>query len=494
MIAFLLLLLLVSFVLYNYAKDTAKLKNYPPGPRRWPIVGSLPSTPGKLIHLHAEQHWRPKYGSLVGLFTGGRTMVMVCGAEEVLAVLNHERCQARPEGFAFTERSFGERLGIMFSDGPYWTEQRRFTLRELRDLGLGKSKLEGVVLDQVDATLQAMEKDGPELEPNKLFNAPVLNVLWWMVSGKPFARGAGSSLDPQSRRLLDIMNRIMRNKRLATAPCDIWPILKHVAPDLSYYNEIYQPVFDMQAYLREELNAQRQRGDVNSYMGKYTEEISRARAGSGFSDKSLITSCLDLFNAGGESTANTLSFCLMYMAMHPEAQARVHDELDSVCGGADRTVGLSDKSSLPLVEATLTEVMRINTIAPLAIPHANTEDIELNGYSIPKGTLFLLSLWSVLNDKKHWGDPGVFRPSRFLDKQGKFVRDPWMMAFGMGKRVCIGETFALQVAFLFFANLMNRFKYLLPPGRERPSTIPEAGFTVAPQPFSVIAVPRSRSP
>ncbi len=81
------------------------------GPPRWPIVGTLPYQPGQLIHLYAHKHWLPKYGPLVGLCAGPRTVVVVCGGEEAMAVLNHEHCQARPDGFSFKERSFGRQLG-----------------------------------------------------------------------------------------------------------------------------------------------------------------------------------------------------------------------------------------------------------------------------------------------------------------------------------------------------------------------------------------------
>ncbi|KAJ1523850.1 hypothetical protein ONE63_010406 [Megalurothrips usitatus] len=486
-----LLLVAAALALLAHLRREAALKNFPPGPRRWPVLGSLPSMPGTLVHQHAHRHWLPRYGTVVGLtLPGGQDMVMVCGGEEVIAILNHEHCQLRPDVFLARERAFGKRLGISLADGPHWTEQRRFTLRELRDLGLGKSKLEGVILDEANATIRAMVADGPKLEPNFLFNAPVLNVLWWMVSGKEFARGAGSTLDERSRKLLVVLNQAMRHKKIVTAACDNFPILKYVAPEWSSYNEIYKPIFKIQDYLREEIQEQRLKGVGDSYMLKYTEEINKGRPG-GFTDENLIINCLDMFTAGGESTANTLSFCLMYMGLYPEVQARVHAELDAAIGGADKTVTMSDKPNLPFLEATLLEVIRSNTISPLAIPHMNSQDIQLNGYTIPKGATLMLSMWSVLNDKKHWGDPEVFRPDRFLDKEGKFTKDPWLIPFGIGKRNCIGEAFALQVAFIFFSNLMNRFTFTLPPGSERPSTVNvQAGLTVTPPEYSIIATPR----
>ncbi|KAE8738123.1 Cytochrome P450 CYP305 [Frankliniella occidentalis] len=491
-LALLALLLLALFALFNYLGNLRRLKNFPPGPLRLPLVGSMPFFPAEHWHLYADKHWLSKYGPLVGLTTGRDTMLIVCGAQEVLDVLAHEDCQGRADLFFTTERSFGKKLGIMFSDGPYWTEQRRFALRELRDLGMGKSVMEGVVLDEVDATLEAVARDGPAVQPNMLFHAPVLNVLWWLVSGKPFSKGVGKEQDAQSVRLHHIMEKFIRTKNVAVAPVDSWPFLKYVAPELSSYNAIYGPIFDMQAFIREEIKLQQQ-DRTGSFMSKYMDRIETAEPGSTLTEESLIISVLDMFIAGGESTANTLSFCLLYMALHPDKQAKLHAELDAVVGGADKTVGLADRTRLPYTEATLTEVMRINPIAPLSVPHSNTKDVELNGYTIPKGTMINLSLWVVLNDKAHWGDPEVFRPERFIGKDGAFVKDPWMANFGHGKRVCIGEAFTVQTAFLFFANVMNRLRISAPPGGEPLSTKPQPGLTCAPQNYTVLAEPRRSS-
>jgi len=85
-----------------------------------------------------------------------------------------------------------------------------------------------------------------------------------------------------------------------------------------------------------------------------------------------------------------------------------------------------------MVEAFITEVMRANTIAPLSVPRAPTKDTYLKGYLIPKGSFTLISIWAVLQDKKHWGDPENFRPDRFLNAEGEYVKNPLMYTFGAG--------------------------------------------------------------
>jgi cytochrome P450 len=96
-----------------------------------------------------------------------------------------------------------------------------------------------------------------------------------------------------------------------------------------------------------------------------------------------------------------------------------------------------------------------------------------------------VNLWSVLHDRKHWGDPEVFRPERFLDTDGRFIKDEWMIQFGTGKRVCLGEILARNTLFLIFSTLMQEFTFRIPEGDPDPSTDTLPGITIIPAPFRV---------
>ena len=47
---------------------------------------------------------------------------------------------------------------------------------------------------------------------------------------------------------------------------------------------------------------------------------------------------------------------------------------------------MSDQEKMPYTRAFLQEIHRYRTVAPNAIPHCTSEDADLNGFSIPKGT------------------------------------------------------------------------------------------------------------
>jgi methyl farnesoate epoxidase/farnesoate epoxidase len=107
---------------------------------------------------------------------------------------------------------------------------------------------------------------------------------------------------------------------------------------------------------------------------------------------------------------------------------------------------------------------------------------EIMAY-LPQDSTIIICPWSVLSDPGHWGDPEVFRPERFLDSDGKFMKDEWMINFGSGKRFCLGESLARNVLFVFFTAFFQEFSLSLPEGDPKPTTLPQPGFTTAPYPF-----------
>ena len=66
------------------------------------------------------------------------------------------------------------------------------------------------------------------------------------------------------------------------------------------------------------------------------------------------------------------------MITHSEIQVRVQQEIDTAVG-RDRLPKISDKSSLPFTEAVALEVLRIQTVAPLSVPHLAARNTYVQG-------------------------------------------------------------------------------------------------------------------
>ena len=92
---------------------------------------------------------------------------------------------------------------------------------------------------------------------------------------------------------------------------------------------------------------------------------------------------MTLFLAGHETTANTLAWAWFLLSRHPEAEARLHEEVDRVLGG--RLPTLADLPRLPYTERVVNEALRLYPPGWMLGREA-TEPLELGGYRVARGT------------------------------------------------------------------------------------------------------------
>ena len=134
---------------------------------------------------------------------------------------------------------------------------------------------------------------------------------------------------------------------------------------------------------------------------------------------------LDLSLAFFDTTTTSLQWIVLYLAQHEEVQNRVRQEI------LDRPV--DDFLNLHYTRATLAEVARIRSIASIAFPHYASENISIENFTIPKGTLLMPLLWAIHMDPHVFAEPEEFRPERFLDSDGKFFKPEGFVPFQCGK-------------------------------------------------------------
>ena len=94
------------------------------------------------------------------------------------------------------------------------------------------------------------------------------------------------------------------------------------------------------------------------------------------------------------------------------------------------------------------------------------------------------NIYSTCYDEEVYPDPYTFKPERFLDKQGMFIKPTGkqMLPFSIGKRVCPGESLARTELFMTLVSFVQRFEAT----RVRDELVKEDGvdvFTYAPKPF-----------
>ena len=107
-------------------------------------------------------------------------------------------------------------------------------------------------------------------------------------------------------------------------------------------------------------------------------------------------------------------------------------------------------------------------------------------YKIPKGTILISNLASVMMDSRYFEDPDEFKPERFLSPHtGAFETNPALIPFGIGKRECIGKSLAKIELFLIFSSLMHQFKFM--PSSDGKPNLDDVNYSILriPKPFKV---------
>ncbi len=185
-------------------------------------------------------------------------------------------------------------------------------------------------------------------------------------------------------------------------------------------------------------------------------------SGTGMSAREIRDQVLTIFVAGHETTALSLMWTWYLLAMHPEHEARMHAELDSVLGG--REPSWADVAKLTFTRMIVQESMRLYpAVHTLAFREAQQDDIVCD-VRIPKGSMVTIMPWLIHRHRMHWENPDRFDPERFSPEASASRDRLAYLPFGFGPRICIGAAFAMTEAVLILATVAQRFRPRITPG------------------------------
>ncbi|OBZ85840.1 hypothetical protein A0J61_06113 [Choanephora cucurbitarum] len=185
------------------------------------------------------------------------------------------------------------------------------------------------------------------------------------------------------------------------------------------------------------------------------------------SNDDLRSNVCVFFLAGHDTTANTLSFAIYYLATHPEIQQKAREEAIKVLSDEPRNVlpTLEQTRELVYINQIMRETLRINGPVSRVASREAAEDFFLDEKLIPKGTPINIDINAIHHSKKLWKNPYEFDPERFAaDGEGTTRKANSGMAwlpFGSGARQCIGMNFSLYEQRVFLSMLRNVSSYTL---------------------------------
>lgn len=167
-------------------------------------------------------------------------------------------------------------------------------------------------------------------------------------------------------------------------------------------------------------------------------------------DRQVRDHALTMLIAGHDTSTAQLSWALHLLARSPGWLARATREVRSALGASGVPAAGTE---LPVVEAVLKETLRLWPPIHLGARRAK-EDVELGGWSIPRGSRVLLSYFLVQRDAARWERASEFDPGRWLE--GGAPEAFAYLPFGGGPRNCIGAGFANLEGRVVLARLLQR--------------------------------------
>jgi cytochrome P450 len=213
------------------------------------------------------------------------------------------------------------------------------------------------------------------------------------------------------------------------------------------------------------ITTQREAGaelDASSLIARLIAARDDETAG-GLDDQQLRDEAVTYLIAGHDTVAATLAWCFVLLGMHPAEQALVRTELDEVLGGA--AARAVDLRALPRLHAFIEETLRLEPSIYSTVRTPIESVVLPGGQVLAPGTDVIVPIGAIHRDPRHWSDPLVFRPERFLDRAAVKARHRMAcIPFGMGPRVCIGASFAMQELMLVLATVLQAVELSAPDG------------------------------
>ncbi|KAJ7935552.1 cytochrome P450 [Mycena leptocephala] len=415
---------------------------FPPGPPPRPVIGNALELPTKLAWLTYKE-WGVKYGDLVHASALGQHIIIINSVKTAYEFFEkRSHIYSDPSYFTYTichSMGWDFNMGVMRL-GDRWKHHRRmFQQHFRRDMS---RNYRPVQMKKVHALLQGLLSTPQEFRDllKTVTAATIMSIVY------------GYDVQPSNDRFVALSENTVKKLSDSFFPgavaVNTFPILRYLpawfpgAGFQLYAAECRQLTQEMRAvpfgFVKQNM---RDGADSQSVVAKLLE-ASQAR---NRSDEQAI-----------QETVSALASFFLAMALHPDIQKKAQSEIDTVIG-THRLPEFEDRPSLPFVEALYREVMRWKPVAPLGVAHAASADDIYNGYFIPKGATVISNIWAMTRDESMYSEPERFNPDRFFTVDGELNDDDTVLAFGFGRRICLGQHAADATVWATIVSVLSTF-------------------------------------
>ncbi|CAH1423302.1 unnamed protein product [Lactuca virosa] len=486
------LIMLVFFLikLYYFTRPSTK-RNLPPSPPKLPVIGNLHQI-SPLLHRSLHSLSQLHGGPLMLIHMGCIPTLVVSSAKAASEIMKTQDLifANRPEVKMWRKLLYDLKEVSVAPYGEYWRQVK--SIMVLHFLSNKRVESSSEVRDEEIAfVVNKIKKSGDQVvDLSDMFVMLTNDVVCRLTFGRKYSEGeSGRKFKNMLRQFFEILGGLN---------------LEDFIPQLAWVDRLRG------------LNAkvERMAREVDEFLDGVVEEGLKkgsAAGGGGGEDfvdillkiqkddnigvtidrlaiKALL---LDAYTAGTDTTATVLEWTFTELLKHPKILKKLQDEVRMVLKGKSK-INDDDIDNMKYLKAVFKETLRLHPPIPTLIPRVASQDVKVMGYDVMKGTRVIINAWAIARDTKVWDEPDEFKPERFLDCSIDYKGlDFDLIPFGAGRRGCPGIAFAMATNENVLANLLLKFDWELPNGKEEDLDMTERpGLTIRKNtPLLAVATP-----
>ncbi|XP_043485630.1 cytochrome P450 4c3-like [Polistes fuscatus] len=447
------LLLIVAVFAIQYGRTIYALRNIP-HPFSLPLIGNAYQLSRPLEEFFSNLiEWSEKYGDIYMLLVGTRPFIFLYKAESVQPLLSSSVHTNKSFEYEYLIPWLGN--GLITSNGERWYHRRKLLTPTFHN-GLLEDYFSSAI-NEVNIMIDCLKKEiGKSVDIVPYAKRATLDVI--CDSSMGYRINAQTNLFNEYVLAVDKLSEIAQHRFTCvwTSYDCIFRLTKLAKEQDRALKIVHNFIDKVIAERKQEWKNNRDKNcnkPTKKHQALLDLLLEISSNGTILTDTDIRDEVNTFMFAGHDTTATSISWTLYALGRRPEYQQRILDEYDEIVGSNEIT--LEKLNKLIFLDACIKESWRLYPVAPL-IARLIKSPVEILGNKIPQGATLLINSYLLHRDKRHFPEPHVYKPERFL---------PWnprppsyaFIPFSAGSRNCIGWKFATVVVKVFILSILKAY-------------------------------------